>query len=178
MNITGAELIIRFLQNRPKMRGSYAVATADASLRTLQLELEAAELVAARADEAAVLFVDLRKGWDDVALTTVAQAKSQRRAVLCIAVQVRRNLIGSDACRPAQIHRLFESLTKAWFHVGAAMELLELLPQALHLAGTARRGPVLLEIPEDVLLEVMQSAWIPRPLPSHTQSLPFKLQYA
>ncbi len=83
-----------------------------------------------------------------------------------IAILMRRSLIGTDICQPAQTRRRLDALSKSWFHVGAAMELLELLPEVFRLAQNGRRGPVLLEIPEDVLTERIQGAWIPQVRPS------------
>ena len=135
MNITGAELIIRFLESR-----------------------------SSGGDSADVLFFDFRNGLAD-ASRILGPAQTQRRAVVCIAVQVHRSLIGTETHQPAATRHVLDAMTKSWFHIGAAMELLELLPEAFRLAQSTERGPVLLEIPEDVLAEVIEGAWIPQVRP-------------
>lgn len=150
MNITGAELIIRFLESRSSI-GDGAVA--------------------------GVQFFDFRNGLAD-ARRILKTAQTQQRAVVCIAVQVRRNLIGTEAHQPAETRRVLDAATKSWFHIGAAMELLELLPEAFRLACTPQRGPVLLEIPEDVLMEQIQGAWIPQVSQRTTPSTMTSMLYA
>jgi acetolactate synthase-1/2/3 large subunit len=137
MNITGAELINRFLESRSTGGGS-----ADADVH----------------------FLDLRKGFAE-ASRVLDLAKQQQQAAVYIATQVRRYLIGTDACQPERVRALLGPLTQAWFHIGTAVELLELLPEAFRLADDSPRGPVLLEIPEDVLAEVIEGAWIPQACP-------------
>ena len=164
MDITGAELIIRFLENRSRGRRDADVVgfiPGGAAMRPLEHALADSALRMTRELGAGILFFDFAPGLAK-AEAALAGAKAQRRPMVCIAVQVRRSLIGTDACLPANTRRVLDPLTKRWFHVGAAMELLELLPEVFRLAESGRRGPVLLEIPEDVLTEVMLGAWIPR----------------
>ena len=162
MDITGAELIIRFLESRSLTARATAVAVirGGSALHVVERALEESTLKRAVAADAGVLFFDFGA---DLAQTAdvLADARTQRRPLVCIAGQVRRSLMGTDACQPAARCTL-SALTKSWFHIGAAMELLELLPAAFRIAARGRRGPVLLEVPEDVLTEIMQGAWIPR----------------
>jgi acetolactate synthase-1/2/3 large subunit len=175
MDITGAELIIRFFETRTRGHGGagpVAVMPGGASLWPLERALAASSLPRAQEHAARVVLADLSNGSAHLA-GLLMSAKVQRRAMLIVAVQVRRSLIGTEACQPVQTRRVLDASTKSWFHVGAAMELLELLPQALWLASSGRRGPVLLEIPQDVLTEQIQGAWIPQPrLPARIAAFP------
>lgn len=164
MDITGAELIIRYLETHSQTRpepARVAVIPGGVTLRPLQQMLMSSRLERASASEAEVLFFDYATNIHRV-LPLLAQAYTDRRPLVVIASQVRRNLIGTEACRPSDVRRTLDAVTTSWFHVGAAMELLELLPQAFRLAHRGWRGPVLLEIPEDVLTEVIEGAWIPQ----------------
>ena len=168
MDITGAELIIRFLEQpslseraaAKDVANAVAVIPGGSALRVLAHALEDSALKRAPATDAGVLFFDFRTDLAQAA-DVLADARTQRRPLVCIAGQVRRGLMGTDACQP-EARRILSMLTKSWFHIGAAMELLELLPAAFRIARRGPRGPVLLEIPEDVLGEVLQGAWIPR----------------
>lgn len=175
MNITGAELIIRFLETRSQTRHDaerVAVIPGGTPLRPLQQALMTSRLERSPLQEADVIFFDYATSIRRMA-PVLAQAHTDRQPLVVIASQVRRNLIGTDACQPAEVRRTLDAVTTHSFHVGAAMELLELLPQAFRLAHSGWRGPVLLEIPEDVLTEVMEGAWIPQsPSSSRTRSQP------
>jgi acetolactate synthase-1/2/3 large subunit len=161
MDITGAQLIIRFLESAKDSTNMVAVIPGGSALASLERALgKSARKPAADAE---VLFFDFAASVTQ-ASAAIASARVRRQGLVCIAVQVRRGLMGTEACQPAARGAL-QAITKSWFHVGAAMELLELLPAAFRIANSGRRGPVLLEIPKDVLDEVMQGAWIPRAEP-------------
>lgn len=163
MDITGAELIIRFLQNRAQTRrdaGAVAVIPGGAALRAMERALAASALKHGPANDASALFFDFNASLAQAA-QAIGDAKTSRRAMICIAAQVPRSLFGGDECA-LDGRRALREQTKSWFHVGAAMELLELLPASFSIAANGRRGPVLLEIPEDVLMEVIHGAWIPQ----------------
>jgi len=165
MNFTGAELIIRFLERRARQaRGNDAVAVVagGSALKPLKDELVDSDLRRVPVQEADSLLFGYRAGLLDVA-PVLAQARLQRRPLLAIAVQVRRSLIGSAGHQPQDTRRALDPLCKHWFHVNAAAELVQLLPEACSLADGGRPGPVLLEVPEDVLTELVQGAWIPQP---------------
>ena len=169
MNLTGAELIFRYLEDHS--HAGVAVVGGGPALEPLELALEQSSLRCSEPGAADVLLFDYRCGLASAA-GLLAGAKAQRKALLCIAVQVQRSLIGSGAFQPAQTRRMLDPLTKQWFHVGAANELVELLPQAWQLARSGRRGPVLLEVPQDVLPELVQGIWMPPPVSARaTQSL-------
>lgn len=182
MNFTGAELIIRFLERRARPargRGAVAIVAGGSALKPLKDELVDSELRRVPAAAADSLLFGYRAGLLDAA-PVLAEACLRQRPLLAIAVQVRRSLIGSAGHQPEDTRRALDPLCKQWFHVNAAAELVQLLPEACSLADGGRPGPVLLEVPEDVLTELVQGAWIPQP-PSiaHTsRALSSSLQYA
>lgn len=165
MNITGAELIIRFfetLAHQPRPANAVACLSGGSALWPLERALIESTLRRGKVADSGILLFDYHNSLS-AAAPVLAQAKAQRRPVVGITSQVRRPLIGTPGHQPADTRRALDPLSKSWFHIGAAMELLELLPEALRLAHSVRRGPVLLEIPEDVLTETIQGAWIPQP---------------
>jgi hypothetical protein len=160
MDTTGAELIARYLHRRLRTRpGGVAVIAGAASLAPLQQARAASGLALAAPGAADVLAFDLDAGLRG-ADGLFAAARAAHRPLLGLAVQAPRRLIGSPACPLDATRRTLATLTRHTFHVGAAMELLELLPRAAALAD-ARRAPVLLEIPQDVLGERVLGAWVP-----------------
>lgn len=166
MNFTGAELIIRFLERRARaQRGQdqVAVLARGSALKPLSEELVDSDLRRVPAPSAAVLLFGYHGGLADAA-PLLAEARRQSRALIGVAVQVRRSLIGMPGHAPADTRRALDPLCKQWFHVNAAAELVQLLPEAAALADGGRPGPVVLEVPEDVLTELVQGAWIPQPL--------------
>lgn len=167
MNFTGAELIIRFLERRARQargRDAVAVVSGGAALKPLKDELVDSDLRRVPAEHAGVLLFGYRAGMLDAA-PALAAARMEYLPLLGIAVQVRRELIGSPEYPLENVRRTLDPLCKQWFHVNAAAELVQLLPEAAALTDGGRPGPVVLEVPEDVLTEIVQGAWIPQPAP-------------
>lgn len=148
MNITGATLISRFLE-RQGIAGYAGVA--GETLKPLQRALRDTTLRELPQARAAVCLAE-----DDAALAAFAESG----AGICIAGQLPRAQIES-----AQFRRMSAAhFAKAWFHVGAAYELLELLPLAFRIAADGQPGMVVLEVPEDVQTDLIEGAWLPTPL--------------
>lgn len=89
------------------------------------------------------------------------EARSVAQPLLCLALQRPRAQIGSAEWREVMPGGTIAEAAKACFHVGTAAELIELLPLALRIAGNGRPGPVVLDLPQDVLDETLEAAWIP-----------------
>lgn len=171
MDLTGAEFITRYFASRSSASG-IAVLGNRPALRPLRQALCKARLAEAPAVAATALIFDYGTALASAA-PVLAAAKAERRAVVGIAVLPPRQLIGTAACQPAELERRLQPLGKQRQHVNAAAELVQLLPAAYALALTARRGPVLLEVPEDVLEEMILGAWIPAlPAPRPVMDLP------
>jgi acetolactate synthase I/II/III large subunit len=95
-------------------------------------------------------------------LTALADAKADSIPLVAITAQVPRPLIGTDAFQEVDTCALAKPITKACFQATSADELLHLLPKVFAIATDGRPGPVLLDIPKDVLNERHTS---PEPVP-------------
>lgn len=86
-------------------------------------------------------------------ITALADARADSIPLLAITAQVPQTLIGTDAFQEVDTCALARPVTKACFFARSALELAALLPLAFELAGSGRPGPVLIDIPKDVLNE-------------------------
>ena len=71
-------------------------------------------------------------------------------------------MIGTDAFQEADICGITLPITKHNFLVQRAEDIPRAIAEAFHLAATGRPGPVLVDIPKDVLQERRPFAWPPR----------------
>ena len=92
------------------------------------------------------------------ALTALADAKADSVPLVCVCGQVSSALLGSSAFQEVDICAMSAPVVKQCFQVRSALELLRIIPQAFSLAASGRQGPVLVDIPRDVQLEVAQFA--------------------
>jgi acetolactate synthase I/II/III large subunit len=86
-------------------------------------------------------------------ITALADARADSIPIVAITAQVPQKLIGTDAFQEVDTCGLARPVTKGCFFAHSAAELALLLPQAFELAESGRPGPVLLDIPKDVLNE-------------------------
>ena len=104
-------------------------------------------------------------------VTALADAKLDSVPMVCIAGQVPRALIGTDAFQEVKTGHIVETLTKANFLVKSAAELWDVLPEAFRIAESGRPGPVLIDVPKDVQLErAPAQCWAESP--PNTEALP------
>jgi acetolactate synthase I/II/III large subunit len=94
-------------------------------------------------------------------VTPIADAYMDSVPVVAITGQVPRPSIGTDAFQEADIQGITLPITKHNFLVQSAEELPRILAEAFHLASTGRPGPVLVDIPKDVLQARTTFAWPP-----------------
>ena len=94
-------------------------------------------------------------------VTPIADAYMDSVAMVAITGQVPRGSIGSDAFQEADIHGITLPITKHNYLVQRPEDLPRILAEAFHLAGTGRPGPVLVDIPKDVLTARTEFAWPP-----------------
>lgn len=174
MDINGAELIIRFLERHSSgvvagIPGGAVLplyrALADSTLtHVLARHEQGAAFIAqgqARVSgRAGICFASSGPGVTNT-VTALADAKADSVPLLCIAGQVPRSLIGTDAFQEVRTGHIVDSITKAHFSVRSAEDLLELLPEALRIAESGRPGPVLLDIPKDVQSERLHIGTLP-----------------
>jgi acetolactate synthase I/II/III large subunit len=94
-------------------------------------------------------------------VTPIADAYMDSVAMVAITGQVSRAAIGSDAFQEADIHGITLPITKHNYLVQRPEDLPRILAEAFHLAGTGRPGPVLVDIPKDVLQARTEFSWPP-----------------
>src|SRR2546421_1430566 len=94
-------------------------------------------------------------------VTPLADAHMDSVPVVAITGQQTRALIGTDAFQEADITGITMPVTKHNMLVKDAAEIPRAIAEAFHLAATGRPGPVLVDIPKDVLQEQTSFAWPP-----------------
>src|SRR3954451_8320041 len=105
-------------------------------------------------------------------VTPIADAYMDSVPIVAITGQVARPAIGTDAFQEADIQGITLPITKHNFLVQDAEELPRILAEAFHLAVTGRPGPVLVDIPKDVLQAQTTFAWPPQlDLPGYRPTL-------
>jgi acetolactate synthase-1/2/3 large subunit len=94
-------------------------------------------------------------------VTPIADAYMDSVPIVAITGQVARPSIGTDAFQEADIQGITLPITKHNFLVQTADELPRIVAEAFHLAATGRPGPVLVDIPKDVLQQQTTFTWPP-----------------
>ncbi|GAA2363916.1 acetolactate synthase [Catellatospora methionotrophica] len=94
-------------------------------------------------------------------VTPIADAYMDSVPLVAITGQVARPSIGTDAFQEADIQGITLPITKHNFLVQSPDELPRVLAEAFHLAATGRPGPVLVDIPKDVLQAQTTFSWPP-----------------
>jgi acetolactate synthase I/II/III large subunit len=95
-------------------------------------------------------------------VTPIADAYMDSVPMVAITGQVGRPFIGTDAFQEADISGITLPITKHNFLVQSAAAIPQAIAEAFHLAATGRPGPVLVDLPKDVLQESTTFAWPPR----------------
>ena len=92
-------------------------------------------------------------------VTPIADAFMDSIPLVCITGQVPRAVIGNDAFQEADITGITMPITKHSYKVMDAGEIPTVVAEAFHIASTGRPGPVLIDIPKDVLQETTHFEW-------------------
>src|SRR5918993_1538895 len=95
-------------------------------------------------------------------VTPLADAHMDSVPIVAITGQVPSGAIGTDAFQEADIRGITMPVTKHNFLVTDAAEIPQRIAEAFHLASTGRPGPVLVDIPKDVLQATTDFSWPPR----------------
>ncbi len=88
-------------------------------------------------------------------VTGLATAYMDSIPVVCFTGQVPTSLIGNDAFQEADIVGITRPCTKHNFLVYDIKDLTRIIKEAFHIATTGRPGPVLIDLPKDVLTASM-----------------------
>lgn len=94
-------------------------------------------------------------------VTPLADAFMDSVPLVAITGQVPRAVIGNDAFQEADICGITMPVTKHNYKVMDADEIPQTIAEAFHIASTGRPGPVLVDIPKDVLTSETSFAWPP-----------------
>ncbi len=92
-------------------------------------------------------------------VTALADAKMDSVPVVAITGQVPMPVVGNDAFQEADICGITMPITKHNYLVKDANQVAETIREAFHIASTGRPGPVLVDIPKDVLLQEITWNW-------------------
>jgi acetolactate synthase-1/2/3 large subunit len=95
-------------------------------------------------------------------VTPIADAYMDSVPMVAITGQVGRAFIGTDAFQEADIAGITLPITKHNFLVQRSEDIAQAIAEAFHLASTGRPGPVLVDLPKDVLQEQTEFSWPPK----------------
>ncbi|WP_107305737.1 acetolactate synthase large subunit [Streptomyces scabiei] len=94
-------------------------------------------------------------------VTPIADAHMDSVPLVAITGQVASKAIGTDAFQEADIVGITMPITKHSFLVTKAEDIPRAIAQAFHIASTGRPGPVLVDIPKDILQAKTTFSWPP-----------------
>lgn len=92
-------------------------------------------------------------------ITTIADAKLDSIPIIFITGQVQRASIGSDAFQEVPMIEICGSITKQHYLVTDVRDLPRIVKEAFYIATTGRPGPVLIDIPRDILTSPIDAAF-------------------
>jgi acetolactate synthase-1/2/3 large subunit len=176
-SLTGAQIVVRLLERQgvrmiAGIPGGAILPFYDALSRSSQIahvlarHEQGAGFIAqgwARATgEAAVCAASSGPGATNL-VTALADAKLDSIPLVAITAQVPRAMIGTDAFQEVDTCGITMPVTKHNFLVDSTARLLEVIPRAFRIALSGRPGPVLVDIPKDVLAETIEVAAWPKP---------------
>ncbi len=87
-------------------------------------------------------------------VTGLATANYDSVPLVCFTGQVARHLIGNDAFQEVDIVGITRSITKYGVTVRNRADLGRIIKEAFYIARTGRPGPVLIDLPKDVMAEL------------------------
>jgi acetolactate synthase-1/2/3 large subunit len=92
-------------------------------------------------------------------VTGIATANFDSVPLVCLTGQVTRNMIGNDAFQEADIVGITRPITKNNYIVTDRALLGRTIKEAFFIASTGRPGPVLIDLPKDVLTAKLSDAY-------------------
>jgi len=95
-------------------------------------------------------------------VTAIGDAYMDSVPLLAITGQQTTQLIGTDAFQEADICGITLPITKHNFLVSRVEDIPRTVAEAYHIASTGRPGPVLVDIPKDLLQAPMEFSWPPQ----------------
>lgn len=87
-------------------------------------------------------------------VTGIADANYDSIPLVCFTAQVPRNLIGNDSFQEVDIVGVTRSISKYSVTVRNRKDFGRIIKEAFYIARTGKPGPVVVDLPEDVMLEI------------------------
>lgn len=88
-------------------------------------------------------------------VTAIADAKMDSIPMVAISAQVPTYLIGSDAFQETPMVEICRAITKHHYLVTKTEDIPRIIKEAFYIARTGRPGPVLIDVPKDVQLNLV-----------------------
>ncbi|MBP3736312.1 MAG: biosynthetic-type acetolactate synthase large subunit, partial [Lachnospiraceae bacterium] len=101
-------------------------------------------------------------------ITGIATAFADSIPLVCFTGQVESHLLGNDVFQEADISGACESFVKYSYIVRSAADIPQIIKEAFYIAGSGRKGPVLIDLPMDIQLEEVQRFSYPKELSMRT----------
>jgi acetolactate synthase-1/2/3 large subunit len=120
-------------------------------VRHEQAAVHAAEGYARSTGKTGVVLVTSGPGATN-AVTGLVDALMDSIPVVCLTGQVPTHLIGNDAFQEADTTGITRQATKHNYLVKKSADLTRVIHEAFHVAKTGRPGPVLVDLPKDILI--------------------------
>ncbi len=92
-------------------------------------------------------------------VTGIATANYDSVPLVCFTGQVARHLIGNDAFQEVDIIGITRSICKYGVTVQRREDLGRIVKEAFHIARTGRPGPVIVDLPKDVMAELGEAEY-------------------
>jgi acetolactate synthase-1/2/3 large subunit len=94
-------------------------------------------------------------------VTGIATAYMDSASIVAITGQVPTNLLGNDAFQESDITGITTPITKHNYLVKSAADISRVVQEAFYIAGTGRKGPVLIDVPKDVSTGLAEDTPLP-----------------
>ncbi len=120
-------------------------------VRHEQAAVHAAEGYARSTGKTGVVLVTSGPGATN-AVTGLTDALMDSVPIVCLTGQVPTHLVGTDAFQEADTSGITRQCTKHNYLVTKSADLQMIVSEAFHVAKTGRPGPVLIDLPKDILL--------------------------
>jgi acetolactate synthase-1/2/3 large subunit len=140
-------------------------------VRHEQAAVHAAEGYARSTGKVGVVLVTSGPGATN-AVTGLVDALMDSIPIVCLTGQVPTHLIGNDAFQEADTTGITRPATKHNYLVKRSEDLAAVLHDAFHIARSGRPGPVVIDLPKDILIKPAPYSEPPRPGAPHRSYRP------
>ncbi len=86
-------------------------------------------------------------------VTAIATAQMDSVPLVCITGQVARHFLGKQSFQESNIVDIVKPITKYSYQIENVEELATEIRKAFRIAGTGRKGPVLIDVPKDITVD-------------------------